>query len=989
MIRCTAMLLVALAVAPACARHSSGSSYYEHEIQPIFDSTCSGVTSGCHVDDGNGVAAGNLDLSSFEAVQKRRDVLQRHGAYPEPLLLIKAVGSRDLSFAYDGQFRPLEITHSGALIMPGGDAYLELKSWLDNGATETGLPPVQEGGTGEGPCSEAIPLGVDPASVAGDAPGLAEFEQVQPTLTASCAAGTCHGSVHADFRLTCGTTTEQTRANYVMSRAYLAPDVDDSELLRRPLDPAQGGQWHVGGVFFRDAGDPDYQALRSWAEVAGPLDPGPRTPARQFFDEQVTPILLARGCALAGCHGPVAPPKLRLRAGSSGSFSPISLAINYDEAHKFLVAESPDPRVNRMVAKNLIPSHGGITHRGGPLLETPGASADPADCPSPYDPEVDPPLCAFAEWLRLERAQTAPELLSDLSVGAAVPLVYVDRPPDALRWVDFEQYRPGADLIRTEAQIGAGASVQGASGRTSLLGGCAGVAGDRSNVDVRAPEVSHDGRRVMFAMRLAAGGGLDLWEVGIDGTGCRKVTADGGTVASGITVHNFDPYYVVDEQAVEWVVYASTRGGAGGPTRTPKHLLANADLWRQPTAGGTAEQMTFLRGVEAQPAMMRNGQLIHVAEKMSADFYQVAGRRLNWDLSDYHPLLGNRSENYEGRGGYLPGQVPPDAVMRPSIGYRQITEVREALDGNFLVVLADGDTRGEGGALGIFNRSVGPFEAGRDDPGFVRSLTVLSGASGRAGDAGGAYRSPFPLPDGRILAAYAAGADVGASAPVDYDLVIVDPRSGARTPLVTGGGSQVEAVLAYARPPPHPLVLAETGTGGATAEQAIIHYPDLPFLATVLDSNNRRGRAPDSLRAATALRLFAEQPPPPECTSPTHPSCAGAFAGPEQVYESRVELGTVPVHADGSVYMRAPAGRAHYFELVDGDGNVLFRYREEYQYGPREVIGIGVPQGSFDSMCATCHGSVSGRELDIAIRPDAVTTASSTEARAQAPQAPQ
>ena len=327
--------------------------------------------------------------------------------------------------------------------------------------------------------------------------------------------------------------------------------------------------------------------------------------------------------------------------------------------------------------------------------------------------------------------------------------------------------------------------------------------------------------------------------------------------------------------------------------------------------------------------------------------------------------------------------------MRPSIGYRQITEVREALDGNFLVVLADGDTRGEGGALGVFNRSVGPFEAGRDDPGFVRSLTVLAGPSGRAGDPAGAYRSPFPLPDGRMLASYADGVDLGGTTPVNYDLVVVDPRTGARTPLVSGSGSLVEAVLGYARPPPHPFVLADTGTGGATVDQAVIHYPDLPFLATLLDSNNRRGRSPDSLRTAVSLRLFAQAPPPPECTSPTHPSCAGAFVGPEQVYESRVELGNVPVRADGSVYMRAPAGRAHYFELADGDGNVLFRYREEYQYGPAEVIGVGVPQASFDSMCGTCHGSISGRELDVAIRPDAVTTASSTEARAQAPQAPQ
>ena len=37
------------------------------------------------------IALGNLDLTSFENVQKRRDVLRRYGTYPKPLLLLKAV----------------------------------------------------------------------------------------------------------------------------------------------------------------------------------------------------------------------------------------------------------------------------------------------------------------------------------------------------------------------------------------------------------------------------------------------------------------------------------------------------------------------------------------------------------------------------------------------------------------------------------------------------------------------------------------------------------------------------------------------------------------------------------------------------------------------------------------------------------------------------------------------------------------------------------
>lgn len=987
------ILAILFVTSAACDRSKSpGQTYFDRQIAPILNASCVGSTAPCHRDDGNGVALGNLDLSSFDAVQKRTDVLRKHGSYPEPLLLIKAVSSNGLSVPYGDEIYELETLHAaGAIIDPNSDAFFELKRWLDNGATINGVPPVDTGAAGEGPCNEMIPPGVDPDSVPDDAPGLDEFGQVEPYLVDSCGASTCHGTMTADYYLTCGNDDRQTKTNYLITRAFVADTIDDSELLTRPLDPTLGGHWHSGGVFFPSRSDGDYRRLAEWAEAAGPSEPTVQTAAREFFDGNVMPVLLQRGCAATACHSPIVPHKLRLRAGSDGFFSPISADRNYEEVHAgFVALGSPTPLASRLVAKNFIKSHRGIAHRAGAILETPGASADPDDCPALYDADTASPLCTIVEWMRLERAELSPSYLSDLSGGASVPIVYVERPADAVRYVEFAEHRPNSDLLRADAQLSGTAEVGSMSGGVSLLDSCPGINGsDRSEVDVRAPEVSYDASRIVFAMRIGASSGMDVYEVGIDGAGCRRVTTDGGTVANGITIENFDPYYVTDYDGVEWVVYASTRGGADGPIRTPKYLLPGADLWREPLAGGPAEQMTFLRGVESQPAIMGNGQLIMTKEKATNDFYQISGRRLNWDLSDYHPLLANRARNFQGRGGYLPGQEPPDVVMLPSVDYEQVTEIRQRLDGNFVVVFADRDARGEGGALGLFNRSIGPMEVGRDDPAFVPSLTMLPGPTGRAGDASGAYRSPFPLPNGDILASYAAGVDVGSGAPVDYDLVIVDPFTGARTPLLSAPGSQVEAVLVYARPPPKPKTLPETGTEGVDATMALVHFPDLPLLSTILDSNNRRGRSVESLRTATEVRFFAHDPPPSDCTSPTSASCSGSMAGPEMVYEARRELGSVALHSDGSTRAWVPAGEPLLFELLDGDGNVLFRLREEFQFGPNENIGIGVPEGSFDTMCAGCHGSVTGRELDIAVVPDAVTSASSTTARQSDPVTPQ
>src|SRR6266404_5674271 len=66
--------------------------FYDQHIQTIFNASCVGNTSPCHrIDQASGVALGNLDLSSFDAVQKRRDVLRTYGSYPHPLLLLKAL----------------------------------------------------------------------------------------------------------------------------------------------------------------------------------------------------------------------------------------------------------------------------------------------------------------------------------------------------------------------------------------------------------------------------------------------------------------------------------------------------------------------------------------------------------------------------------------------------------------------------------------------------------------------------------------------------------------------------------------------------------------------------------------------------------------------------------------------------------------------------------------------------------------------------------
>src|SRR5207237_2612060 len=138
---------------------------------------------------------GNLDVTSFENVQKRRDLLQPFGPYSIPPLLIKGTNSAGLTFAYGGsdKFRPLQIPHQGGgPITVGSDAYFTLLQWMENGATENGLAPPTPAKIGTGACATAIPSGFDPAAAQAD-PTFSQFKStVQPVLQ-NCNFGNCHG----------------------------------------------------------------------------------------------------------------------------------------------------------------------------------------------------------------------------------------------------------------------------------------------------------------------------------------------------------------------------------------------------------------------------------------------------------------------------------------------------------------------------------------------------------------------------------------------------------------------------------------------------------------------------------------------------------------------------------------------------------------------------------------------------------------------------
>jgi hypothetical protein len=93
----------------------------------------------------------------------------------------------------------------------------------------------------------------------------------------------------------------------------------------------------------------------------------------------------------------------------------------------------------------------------------------------------------------------------------------------------------------------------------------------------------------------------------------------------------------------------------------------------------------------------------------------------------------------------------------------------------------------------------------------------------------------------------------------------------------------------------------------------------------------------------------------------------------------------VPFAADASARVKLPGGVPFVVHLPDTATSMklgLPRWqREAMIFAPGETAHQSFRRDLFDGLCAGCHGSVSGRPVDAAVRPDILTEASSTLAR--------
>ena len=999
-IQTRAVFVVALVLGTAgCTRDDTAyerTTFYERKIAPALETagcTPSGAGSSCHVSDGNGNADGNLSFESYETLKLRPDLLVDYGPYGVPGLLLKVLPPFQVALTRWDSTEPLlittNVTHDARSQIDFTSAqFVTLETWIRNGAAKNNAPPLPPVHVLD-PCTHE--LGQDPLfdpTVAPTAPDFGTFvSRVAPVVGERCSAANCHGASSNALHLTCGSTDAEVRWNYFALSDYVSLDTSASEILRRALSAEAGGSYHEGGTVFESRDDAGYVAIEAWAKEKGGPTNIPTDEGFPFFAERVQPMLVRRGCMMLGCHSATMFHDYRLRGGSGGQFSLAVTRHNYRLSIEQLALESPDPSASRLIKKNLSFDVGGIRHRGGSLFGE-GEAGEPCDMAlaesGPIDDLAQRPYCVIKAWFAHERANR----MVNAAGLTGVAFVRRNAPAGADTPQDFGTYEPGAEVILSAATLAADGTVT-AGGETNLSALC-GL--NAASTDARRPAVSWDGKRIAFAARTSESDPFHVYVV--DGGACAvdatidapPVDDSGGPVPlNGELVHNFDPTFAPDGR----IVFASTRGnvtnasafGYAGPQRTPADpSRLNANLYIR-DGDGKVRQLTFLTNQEFLPSFMRDGRLIFTTEKRAPDFYQLAGRRMNLDGGDYHPLFGQRS----------------------TIDFTQFTDVVELADKNLAFILSDKGAKRGAGTLAVVNRSVGIDQTSqnpddylvdpsaattRNKPFYQKSLEIVDPlATGKLGATQGAYRNPSPLPNGNLVVSYAPNATSLENFDGKFEIVVVDPETGARTPLISDGTRDcVWPVAVYEKQNNGVFRSRQDEANAATSigpgTDAKVTVLDMGVLQSLLFQNTRSGRR---IEPVSSFRVYESLPPTSDVKDY---ASGGSYVVSDkygQQYARRQLLGSVPVQGDSSAGMILPGGVPVTLDVratLAGDKAPTDHFqREEMQFYPGEVSKQAFRRHLFNGICAGCHGSVSGKEFEIAANPDILTSASQVAAR--------
>lgn len=381
---------------------------------------------------------------------------------------------------------------------------------------------------------------------------------------------------------------------------------------------------------------------------------------------------------------------------------------------------------------------------------------------------------------------------------------------------------------------------------------------------VGEPEVSWDGRQVVFTRRQSQSLWWHIWIIGADGTGLRQLT-DG-------PYHDVGPTFLPDGR----ILFASSRGGI----RDEYHGYPCTPLYVMNPDGTDIHPIATNIGRDNEPALLPDGRIVFSRLEVfySRNKTELVLHAVHPDGTQDMVLYGPERRSFWRELDH--GMAAPDDLQEAPLTHRvlRITQPQAMPDGRHIVVATQAGLT-----------LVGPL---RD-----RESILLPDFKLRAST------TPCPLADGSILCA--STLKTADRQRVDLGLYRFYPQTG-RLELVYNDPATAEyepRPLAARRPPP---TLPSRITRGA-------------YTGRFLCASAFNTQEPEVKARGRLVRLV--EGVPVVGRHQTH-------TGSDVVWRNhggtlgRV-LGIAPLAPDGSFYIETPADRLMHFQVLDSDRRVV------------------------------------------------------------------
>ncbi|MDP6525900.1 MAG: hypothetical protein QGH15_16915 [Kiritimatiellia bacterium] len=384
----------------------------------------------------------------------------------------------------------------------------------------------------------------------------------------------------------------------------------------------------------------------------------------------------------------------------------------------------------------------------------------------------------------------------------------------------------------------------------------------------RDPEMSFDGRQIVFSMRRNVKDNYHIYVINSDGTGLKQLTSAPG-------VFDIDPLYLADGT----IAFTSSRD--------PKYCMCNrhimGNLFKMQPDGANIHQLGRSTLFEGHGSLMPDGRIMYYRwEYIDRNFGDAQGLWVvNPDGTNHAVYWAN---NTGSPGGVLDGRIIPGTQLC-------ISTFSSCHDRPW-------------GAIAIIDRSRGIDTSDavlQTWPGSAKSLCNVKAGFDTFKRVNPKYEDPYPLSKNYFLASKQVGGKM-AICLLDMfgnELIMHEDAQGCFDPM---------PLAPRERPKAKPELRDYKNAPGSFYVQDV-------YIGTHMEGVERG--------EVKYLRVI-ESPPKKNWTQPAWSGQGVHCPGMNwHNFENKRILGTVPVEEDGSAHFECPSDKYVFFQLLDKNGMMV------------------------------------------------------------------